>query len=76
MEILIRIIFCILMILETIFIVAAFIDTMQSSKRNKKMCKELEEINELQREYYLKKISEVKPEIKKRGRLKKKVEEK
>lgn len=76
MEILNKVLLCLLMVLEIIFIIVVFIDIMKSSKRNKKMHKEFEEISELQRQYYLKKISEIKPEMKKRGRPKKKVEEK
>lgn len=76
MEMFIKIILCGLMILQVIILIFTYIDMIKTSKRNKKMCKEIEEVNELQRQYYLKKISEVKPEIKKRGRPKKKVEEK
>lgn len=76
MEMFIKIILCGLMILQVIILIFTYIDMIKTSKRNKKMCKEIEEVNELQRKYYLEKLTEIKPEMKKRGRPKKKVEEK
>lgn len=75
MEILIKIILCGLMIFQVIVLIFIFIDMIKTSKDSRKLRKELEEVNELQRKYYLEKLAEIKKEPKKRGR-KKKVEEK
>lgn len=80
MEILIRIILCGLMIFQVIVLIFIFIDMIKTSKNSEKLRKKIEEVNELQRKYYLEKLTEIKlteikKEPKKRGR-KKKVEEK
>ena len=76
MEILSKIILCLLMIIQVIVLLFIFIDMIKTSKNSEKLRKKIEEVNELQRKYYLEKLTETKPEMKKRGRPKKKVEEK